>query len=47
LPELADALPVAELLASTEVVWLVADDAFAEVLTSTYAVSASAFPQIL
>ncbi|HET6415516.1 MAG TPA: hypothetical protein VFG22_04425, partial [Polyangiales bacterium] len=47
LPELADPLPVAKLIGSTEVVWLVADDAFAELLTSTYAVKAGTLPQIL
>jgi hypothetical protein len=46
LPELADTLPVAELIASAEVVWLVAHDAFAEVLTSTYAVETGALSQI-
>jgi hypothetical protein len=34
LPELADTLPVAELIASAEVVWLVAHDAFTGVLSA-------------
>jgi hypothetical protein len=46
LPELTDPLPVAELIAFAEVVWLVAHDTFAEVLTSTYAVETGALPQI-
>jgi hypothetical protein len=46
LPKLADPVPAAELIAFAEVVWLVAYDAFAEVLTSTYAVETGAFPSI-
>jgi len=46
LPKLTDPLPVAELIASAEVVWLVAHDAFAEVLASTHAVETGALSQI-
>jgi hypothetical protein len=46
LPELADPLPVAELIAFAEVVWFVAHDAFVEVFASAHAVETGALSQI-